>query len=107
MLLLVKTPLTCIIFMIYTIGFYYRKPHIPTRSTKIFQRLTVVALLNSVFDLITICTVNNRDVIPDFEFDSAHHLFTVYFGLYLSVVSIYEKLSGSKSEFSPEGENTS
>ncbi len=65
MLMLVKTPLTCIIFMLYTIGFYFRKPHIPVRSTKIFRRLLAVALLNSTFDLITICTVNNRDVIPE------------------------------------------
>lgn len=75
MLLLVKTPLTCVIFMMYTICFYYRKPHIPTRSTRIFQKLTVVALLNSLFDLITICTVNSRDVIPDFLNLTAHIIY--------------------------------
>lgn len=53
MLVLGKTPVACIIFMLYMIGFYYRKPHIPVRSAKIFQRLIVAALLNSSFDLIT------------------------------------------------------
>lgn len=65
MLALVKTPITCVLFMIYMIGFYYRKPHIPIKSTKIFRRLIAVALLNSSFDLITICTVNHRDVVPE------------------------------------------
>lgn len=75
MLMLVKTPLTCVIFMLYTMGFYYRKPHIPIRSTKIFQRLIAVALLNSSFDLITVCTVNNRDVIPEFVNLIAHIIY--------------------------------
>lgn len=75
MLMLVKTPLTCVIFMLYTTGFYYRKPHIPIRSTKIFRRLIAVALLNSSFDLITVCTVNNRDAIPEFVNLIAHVIY--------------------------------
>ncbi|MCM1123481.1 MAG: GGDEF domain-containing protein [Eubacterium sp.] len=51
--------------MIYMIGFYYRKPHIPIKSTRIFQWLIMDALLNASFDLITICTVNHRDVVPE------------------------------------------
>lgn len=50
----VKTPIVCLLFMIYMIGFYYRKPHIPVESTKIFQILTKVALLNVLFDFITV-----------------------------------------------------
>lgn len=65
MLALVKTPSVCLIMMIYMIGFYFRKPHIPVRSTRIFKWLIVAALLNSSFDLITICTVNHRDVIDE------------------------------------------
>lgn len=63
MLVLAKTSFSCLLIMIYMTGFYYRKPHIPTKSTKIFQWLTSVALLNAIFDLITICTVNMRDVV--------------------------------------------
>lgn len=65
MLVLVKTSAACLLFMLYMVGFYYRKPHIPVKSTRIFQWLIVVALLNSSFDLITICTVNHRDVVPE------------------------------------------
>ena len=63
--MLIKTSLVCVIMIIYMIGFYYRKPHIPVKSTRIFQVLTGVALLNTVFDLITIYTVNHRDTVPD------------------------------------------
>ncbi len=52
--MLLKTPIVCLLFMIYMIGFYYRKPHIPVKSTKIFQILTKVALLNVLFDFITV-----------------------------------------------------
>lgn len=65
MLVLVKTSVACLLFMIYMTLFYYSKPHIPIRPTKIFQWLIAVALLNSTFDMITICTVNRRDVVPE------------------------------------------
>ncbi len=63
--MVIKTSISCLLFMIYMIGFYYRKPHIPIKSTQIFQRLIGVALLNASFDLITIYTVNHMDVIPE------------------------------------------
>lgn len=64
-MLLIKTSALCLLFIIYMIGFYYRKPHIPVKSTKIFRMLTAAVLVNSSFDLITVYTVNHRDVIPD------------------------------------------
>lgn len=63
--MLVKTSIVCLLMILYMIGFYYRKPHIPIKSTRIFQILTVVASLNTAFDLITIYTVNHRDRIPE------------------------------------------
>jgi len=65
MLVLVKTSAACLLLMIYMVGFYYRKPHIPVRATRIFQWLIAAAIVNSSFDLITICTANRRDVVPD------------------------------------------
>lgn len=44
--------------------FYYRKPHIPIKSTRIFRLLTGAAFVNVLFDLITIYTVNHRDSVP-------------------------------------------
>lgn len=65
MLALVKTPIACLLITLYMVGFYYRKPHIPVKSTKIFQWLITLAIINSAFDLITIWTVNHRETVPD------------------------------------------
>lgn len=89
MLALVKTPIACLLLMIYMIGFYYRKPHIPVKSTKIFQRLIVVALLNSSFDLITIYTVNNRDTVPDFINLIAHIIYLMSILTYIYLLFLY------------------
>lgn len=63
--MLIKTSIVCLLLIIYMMVFYYRKPHIPIRSTKIFQLLTGVAFLVTFFDLVTLYTVNNRDVVPE------------------------------------------
>lgn len=75
MLVLVKTSVTCLLFILYMMGFYYRRPHIPVKSTIIFKRLTIAALLNAIFDLITICTVNHRDVVCDQVNLAAHIIY--------------------------------
>lgn len=62
--MLLKTSIVCLLMVIYMLVFYYRKPHIPVKSTRIFQALTGVAFLNVLFDLITIYTVNHRDRVP-------------------------------------------
>lgn len=63
--MLVKTSVVCLLMTIYMVGFYYRKPHIPIKSTRIFQVLTGVALLTAAFDLVTIYAVNHRDTVPN------------------------------------------
>ncbi len=63
--MLVKTSMVCLLLIVYMMVFYYRKPHIPIKSTRIFQDLAGVAFLVALFDLITIYTVNNRDIIPN------------------------------------------
>lgn len=73
--MLVKTSIICLLIIIYMTGFYYRKPHIPIRSTRIFQWLIGIALLNALFDLITVYTVNHRDVVPDFVNLAAHIIY--------------------------------
>lgn len=73
--MLLKTPIVCLLFIIYMIGFYYRKPHIPIKSTRIFRALTGVALLNALFDLITVYTVNHRDTVSDVVNLAAHIIY--------------------------------
>lgn len=63
--MLVKTSIVCLLLIVYMMVFYYRKPHIPIKSTRLFQMLTGVAFLVTLFDLITIYTVNHRDTVPN------------------------------------------
>lgn len=89
MLMLVKTSITCLLFMIYMTVFYYRKPHIPVKSSKIFQYLIVAALFNSSFDLITICTVNSLDVVPDFVNLIAHIIYLMSILAFIYLLFLY------------------
>ncbi len=75
MFVFAKTSAACLLMTIYMAGFYYRKPHIPVKSTRIFQWLISVAIVNSIFDLITICTVNRRDVVSDLTNLIAHIIY--------------------------------
>lgn len=88
MLVLVKTSAACLLITLYMVGFYYRKPHIPVKSTRIFQWFIAVAIVNSTFDLITICTVNRRDLVPDWVNLIAHtiYLLSILYSIYLLFV---------------------
>ena len=63
--MLMKTSVVCLLLMIYMIGFYYRKPHIPIKATRLFRAITAAALITAVFDLLTLYTVNHRDTVPE------------------------------------------
>mgnify|MGYP002510309506 CR=1 FL=1 len=89
MFVLMKTPVTCILIMAYMIGFYYRKPHIPVRSTKIFQFLTAAAMMNAVFDLITLYTVNNRDIVPEQVNLAAHIVYLLSILSFIYLLFLY------------------
>lgn len=89
MLALVKTPITCLLFMIYMTYFYYRKPHIPVKSTRIFQRLIIAALVNSSFDLITIYTVNRLDVVPDYVNLIVHIIYLMSILAFIYLLFLY------------------
>lgn len=89
MLALVKTPITCLLLMIYMSYFYYRKPHIPVKSTQIFQRLIAAALVNAAFDLITICTVNHLDTVPPYINRILHTIYLLSILAYIYLLFIY------------------
>lgn len=87
--MLIKTPVVCLMFTLYMLWFYYRKPHIPIKSTRIFQLLTGVAFLNVLFDLITIYTVNNRDRVPEGVNLLAHIIYLLSILGYIFLLFLY------------------
>lgn len=61
--------------LLYLGYFYYQKKHIPTRSTKFFNHLYVAALINLIFDGVTLYTVNHLSSVPSWLNTSAHIIF--------------------------------
>lgn len=99
--MIIKTPAACLLLVLYMIGFYYRKPHIPIKSTRIFQFLTGAAVINILFDLITIYTVNHRDIVPESVNLAAHiiYLMSILGFIYILFLYMRSYLEG-KIEFS-------
>ena len=89
MLVLVKTPITCLLLMIYMTFFYYRKPHIPVKSTQVFRLLIIAALVNASFDLITICTVNRLDVVPGYVNLILHTIYLMSILAFIYLLFVY------------------
>lgn len=87
--MLIKTPVVCLTFILYMLWFYYRKPHIPIKSTRIFQLLTGVAFVNVLFDLITIYTVNHRDRVPEGMNLLAHIIYLLSILGYIFLLFLY------------------
>ena len=73
--MILKTSIVCLVLILYMCLFYYRKPHLKIKSTKIFGRLIIAAVAVSVFDLITVYTVNHRDTVPNAVNLSAHIIY--------------------------------
>lgn len=87
--MLIKTSAVCFFCVIYMLWFYYRKPHIPIKSTRIFQLLTGVAFLNVLFDLITLYTVNHRDSVPEMVNLLAHIIYLLSILGYIYLLFLY------------------
>ena len=105
MLMLVKTPAVCLLITLYMAGFYYRKPHIPVKSTRIFQWLIAVAIVNSTFDY-HLYGKSQRYRSGFGESDCPHHLSAVYISIRLSFIYIHEKLFGNNLKISQSNKNT-
>lgn len=87
--MLVKTPIVCLLLLVYMMVFYYRKPHIPIKSTRLFQWLTGVAFGVAIFDLITIYTVNHRDFVPNVVNLIAHIIYLMFLLGFIYLLFLY------------------
>ncbi|HBH94534.1 MAG TPA: hypothetical protein DDX91_02200 [Ruminococcaceae bacterium] len=95
--MILKTSIVCLLLILYMCLFYYRKPHIKTKSTRIFFTLTVIAVINALFDLITLYTVNHRDTVPEALNLAAHIVYLLSILMYAYFLFLYMKscLQGS------------
>jgi len=63
MLLILREEILCLVILCFLIS-YYILHKMPDRNSP-FLRLSIYGLIHVVFDIITVITVNHRDVVPD------------------------------------------
>ena len=89
--MILKTSIVCLLLILYMCMFYYRKPHIKIKSTKMFRVLTIIAIVNALFDLITLYTVNHRDTVPEVLNLGAHIIYLYSILMYVYFLFLYMK----------------
>ncbi|MBQ4565975.1 MAG: GGDEF domain-containing protein [Oscillospiraceae bacterium] len=63
MLLILREELICVIILVFLI-FYYVVNKVKDKEM-LFLKISCSALINIIFDILTVITVNNRDTVPD------------------------------------------
>ncbi|MDE7281203.1 MAG: hypothetical protein K2N36_05635, partial [Ruminiclostridium sp.] len=89
--MILKTSIVCLVLILYMCLFYYRKPHLKIKSTKMFGRLIIAAVAASVFDLITVYTVNHRETVPDVINLAAHIIYLYSILMFAYFLFLYMK----------------
>lgn len=65
MVMVMKTSLVCLLLVLYMGVFYFSKRHLPLKSTRIFSYHYASAVILTIFDLITLYTVNHIGRVPE------------------------------------------
>lgn len=89
--MILKTSIVCLLLILYMCLFYFRKPHLKIKSTKLFLALTVIAPVNALFDLITLYTVNHRDTVPEAVNLAAHIIYLYSILMFVYFLFLYMK----------------
>lgn len=85
MVMVMKTSLVCLLLVVYMGVFYFSGRHLPLKSTRIFSYHYASALVLTIFDLITLYTVNHMDRVPKSMNLAAHiiYLLAIHTTIYL------------------------
>lgn len=73
--MVMKTSLVCLLLVVYMGIFYFSNKHLPLKSTKFFSYYYASAVILTVFDLITLYTVNHLDSVSDIVNLTAHIIY--------------------------------
>ncbi len=96
MLLILREEIICAIILAFLI-FYYSMNKVKDKKM-IFLKLVCFALIHVIFDMITVVTVNNREIIPDFVNRGMHILFYIsgmlfvlgFYNYVIDIVGLYK-----------------
>lgn len=87
--MVMKTSFVCLLLIIYMGIFYYANKHLPVKSTKIFSAYYISAVILTLFDLITLYTVNNMDIVPSAVNTGAHIIYLLSINTTIYLYFIY------------------
>ena len=92
----IRPQMGCFIILIYISRCYFMVKRKKTSSHKIFSMILITAMVNDIFDIITVFCVNELDIIP-YWFNKIVHivfLYTIFLILYLSYAYINNLING-------------
>ena len=95
----IRPQMGCFIILLYISRCYFMVKRKKTTSHKIFSMILITAMVNNIFDIITVFCVNELDLIPLWFNKVVHVVFllTIFFTLYLSYSYISNILNANKS----------
>jgi len=100
-MLVMKASLICLLLVTYMGIFYFSNKHLPLKATKIFSYYYVSAVILTVFDLITLYTVNHMDRVPAQVNLIAHIIYLLAINTTLYLYFVYlRSLLENKLKFS-------
>lgn len=79
----------CLIIVLYLGMYYRRRKKLPTYSSKLFGRLCRCGIVNLIFDMVTVYTVNHMDYVPSWFNDFSHRLFIFTINMFMYLVCKY------------------
>lgn len=88
-MVVMKTSLVCLLLVAYMGVFYFSDKHLPLKATRIFSYYYVSAFILTVFDLITLYTVNHMDSVPGIINLIAHIIYLLAINTTLLLYFLY------------------
>ncbi len=97
-MIFLKTPITCFLILLYMGWYYHRQKHPKLKTTRIFHILYCIAVINMVFDGITVYGVNHLDTFPPVLNYISHVIFLLsinwaVFYLFLYILAYTENVT--------------
>ncbi len=88
-MIVMKTSLVCLLLVAYMGVFYFSDKHLPLKATRIFSYYYVSAVILTIFDLITLYTVNHLDSVPEIINLIAHLIYLLAINTTLLLYFLY------------------
>ena len=84
-----KTSFICLLLMIYMGYFHFTRKRLPLKTTLYFNSYFITATIVTLFDYITLITVNRMDVVPAFINNFVHTIYILSINIMIYFLFMY------------------